>query len=704
MWNINGSKWCKPFVNSTKGFVDEISESDKAQLEKINSVREQVITPILKFKNAVKNADAKGICTAIYNSLIDFRVDEQIRKYAVGLSELNQNALAAEQGRVWDMVMEILNQMSSAIYGEKIMLKEFAKLFSLVISTEDLGTLPQGIDNVQFGQADRIRTDNPSAVFILGANEGEFPQTISKGGILSEADRQILLKNDFKLYSYGEILNIQERYFAYMACAAPRDYLHISYIGNSSREVAPSEIVTSVKSALPDIATVNCNSISDIDLIETKETAFELMSEHYFDTDVFYSSLKEYFSNDMRFPAIKSLAEDEQIKIKNNKTATELFNYNMLVSDSRIEDFYNCPFRYFCKFGLSAKPREKAEMNPMQRGTIIHYVLEMILSNYGSKKLSDMTKCEIKNLVDGYIQSYFTEQMGNVEDLSVRFKYNYIRLSKMIYGVVEQLADEFSNSDFEAKAFELKIDKDADVKPEIITLDDGGTVQIRGFIDRVDTFTKDNQRYVRVVDYKSGNKDFNLSDIMYGLNLQMFVYLFSLCSDKTAKLNGIPAGVLYMHASRNIVSFHSKSEAEMYASSDKSNSLKMKGIVLSDENNEIPKAMEHDLEGKYIPVKLKRNGELYGQFASLEQLGLLHKKINALIAEMGTELHMGNVSQNPVKNKNHKMTCEYCDYSDVCAGRRTIDERIAEDLTDDEVKTILSREFEENATMDTATE
>lgn len=703
LWNINGSKWAKPFENSTKGFTDEITNSDKKALEQINKTREELISPILRFKSAVKTKDAKIICEAIYNSLISFKADEKIREYAVNLANSGFYSLASEQGRVWDLVMEILNQIAVTIEKE-ISLKEFAHLFSLIISAEDLGTLPSGIDNVQFGQADRIRTDSPKAVFILGASEGEFPLASSEGGLLSENERRIMLENDFKLYSYNEIFDIQEKYFAYMACSSPSEKLFISYIGNTGRESAPSEIITEIKTIFPNIGEFTCSDISDISLVETKENAFELMSERYFYKDTFYSSLKKYFENDEKFFAVKSLAENENDRIMSREISTGLFDYDMYVSASRVEDFYSCPFRYYCKFGLNAKPRTKAEIDPMQRGTLIHYVLEMILTETGSKKLSKMKDSEIKSLVDKYIDEYFKSNMSTVSEPSKRFLYNYKRLSKLVYDVVIHLAKEFSMCDFEAKAFELSIDNDGAVKPETINLDDGGTVKIRGSIDRVDTFEKDGKTYVRVVDYKSGNKTFALSDIMHGLNLQMFIYLFSLCEDKSAKLNGIPAGVLYMHAARNIFTFDSKRQAESSVEAEENSSFKMKGIVLCDDDGEIPAAMEHELKGKYIPVKVKANGDLTGQLVTLEELGLIHKKINLLIEKMGEELHNGDISRSPVKNKNHKNTCEYCDYSDVCANKKLIEFNIVDDFSDSEAISNLRKEFDDNAAMDTAAE
>lgn len=696
LWNINGLKWTKPFENSTQGFVNEVTKGDKIALERINSTRERLITPIVIFKNKVSKADVKEVCAQIYYSLINFNVDKQIKNIAVKLADSNQPILAQEQGRVWELVMEVLNQLPQALDGEKLSLKEFAGIFSMVISAEDLGTLPSGIDNVQFGQADRIRTDNPSAVFVLGANEGEFPQNVNEGGLLSESDRRILLDNDFKLYSYGEILNLQERYFAYMACCCAKEKLFVSYNSGSNGAAAPSEIAVSIKNIF-DIDEITADDINDIDLIETYDNAFELMSERYLYSTPFYSSLKEYFKDDERFGSIVSLVENRDIEINDKKLSTSLFSYNMYVSASRVEDFYNCSFRYFCKFGLNAKPRKKAEIDPMQRGTLIHYVLEMILSTVGSRGLSELTEAEIASLVDKFTREYFVNEMGSAEGLSVRFKYNYRRLSNLIYSVVVHLAQEFANSDFEAKAFELGIDKDGQVKPEILSLDDGGTIQIRGSIDRVDTYEKDGERFVRVVDYKSGNKSFNLSDIMHGLNLQMFIYLFSLCEDKKAEFTGTPAGVLYMHSARNIFSFDSKSSAVSNIECEENSSFKMKGIVLEDENGDIANAMEHDIKGRFIPVKMKKNGELSGKLASLQELGLIHKKINSLVADMGMQLHLGKIHQNPFKDKNHKNTCDFCDYKDVCANRRSIENRIAEDLTDSMVKEELAKEFENNA-------
>ncbi|MDE5605238.1 MAG: PD-(D/E)XK nuclease family protein, partial [Eubacterium sp.] len=600
LWNINGvKKWSNAFEASTKGFASEITESDRKKLDRINESRSYLFEKLNHFKNALKVKNAKDIGAAIYNALISFHVNKHLKDIAETLSSFGKSILAEEQGRVWDILMNILNQLAVVLQDEEISVKDYLSLFNIMISCEDLGVLPQGLDNVQFGQADRMRADNPKAVYILGANEGEFPQAVSSGGLLSENDRVILSNNDLELYSFGETLNLQERYFAYMAASVASEKLTVTYFGNG-KNPTPSIIVTSLKKLFPNIKEIKYSDIPDLDLVESKASAFELMAERFNENTEFSESLKEYFKEDVRFGSVKKLCENEDMKIDNANLSTNLFGKDMYLSASRLEDFFNCRFRYFCKFGLMAKPRQKAEMDAMRTGTVIHYVLEKLIGEIGSEKLGKMNDGEIRIVVDKYLRYYLKNEMGGSDDFSARFTYQFLRLSKMLYSVVSRLAAEFAQSEFEAKAFELNIDKDGDVKPAVIDLEGGGTVQIRGEVDRVDVLDENGERYIRVIDYKSGNKKFALSDIIYGLNLQMFVYLFTLCNDKSSEFSGIPAGVLYMHAARAVLSADRNIEADKLIN-EENKGFKMKGLVLYDESHDILSSMEKDLGGKYIP-------------------------------------------------------------------------------------------------------
>lgn len=691
LWSISGiKKWGSCFEASPKDFAAEITESDRKKLNELNKSREYLFSRINHFKNAVKSKSAGEIGAAIYNLLISFNVNRHLKEIAEKLSAYGRNILAEEQGRVWDILMNILNQLALILGEGEISVKDYLSLFSIMTASEDLGVLPQGLDNVQFGQADRMRADNPESVYILGANEGEFPQAVTSGGLLSESDRIVLSKNELELYSFGETLNLQERYFAYMAVSMPSKRLCITYLGNG-KSPAPSVIVTSVKKMFPNIREIKCSDIPDIELIESSESAFELMAERFNDNTEFSESLKEYFSKDSRFQSVKLLAENENITIKDEKTAQSIFGSDMYLSASRLEDFFNCRFRYFCKFGLMAKPRKKAQMNAMTTGTVVHYVLERLISEVGSAQLGQMSNAEIRIIVDKYLRFYLKEKMGASEEFTARFTYQFLRLSKMLYSVAGRLSAEFSQSRFEAKAFELNIDSDGEVKPKVIPLEKGGTVQIRGEVDRVDILEENGCRYIRVIDYKSGNKKFSLSDVLYGLNLQMFVYLFTLTNDKSSEYCGIPAGVLYMHAARSVWGFDRNVDASVVLS-EENREFRMKGLVLYDEDHDILESMEKDLKGNYIPVKYTKKNGISGCFASLEELGTIGRNVEKLIADMGNMLLNGRIEQNPIHGKNHDKTCEYCDYSSVCASRRIIENRETEELSDEEVLKKLKEE------------
>lgn len=685
IWNIKGSKWKKEFTNSPKGFSEEMSDNDLKKLESINKSREYVVEKLQKFNSACKKKTSADICMAIYFSLIDFSVDDKLRGLAQSLNDSGKSVLAFEQGRVWDLLMDILDKLATISDNENITVKEFYKLFNLMIMNEDLGNIPSGLDNVQIGSADRIRCNNPYAVFVVGANEGEFPQSVSSSGLLSESDRNILIENKFKLYAYGETLNAQEKYFAYMALSAPSDRLFVSF-RNGSADGAESIIVSELKNIFLNLEVHSAEAEYSVSAAETDANTFEILASNFDDNTEFIATLKEYFADkpefESRLSAVERLSKNEDITIKNPDLARKLFKNDMYLSVSKIEDYYKCAFRYYCKFGLNARPRIKAEMNPMETGSVIHYVLECIVRDYGSKGLIELNSRQITSEVKKYLKQYLESKMGDYSEFTVRFKYRFMYLSKLISCVVLRLREEFENCDFEPKAFELSIgngENGESVKSQAINLPDGGTIQIRGSIDRVDTYTENGEQYVRVVDYKSGIKKFNLSDILYGLNLQMFVYLFTLCKSDN-ELAGKEAGVLYLHSSRKIYNVP-RNDIDLSVLKEDSDAYKMVGVVLNDEENPIAEHMEHDLRGEFIDVKCSAKNGVSGSIVSLEDMGRISRKIDSLIEQMGVELHMGKIMQKPVNSTNHNNTCEFCDYSSVCANRKEIELKEIEELS-----------------------
>ena len=258
-----------------------------------------------------------------------------------------------------------------------------------------------------------------------------------------------------------------------------------------------------------------------------------------------------------------------------------------------------------------------------------------------------------------------------------------MRLKKTVTVLMKDIAGEFLQSEFRPKLFELPIglpakeDGTEAVPAMKIPLPDGSYAYICGVVDRVDAYEKDGEVYIRVVDYKTGTKDFSLSDIYTGLNLQMLLYLFSLWNDKSGSFkkkigcdpdaNVSPAGILYYSAKipETTVDRRLDSNAVM----DKvSQTLKRSGMLISD--GDILRAMEKNLKGRYIPVKLKKDGGFTTSvpLETVEEFGKLMNDVTDKISAICEDLKNGVASAVPLKNKRHD-GCRYCSMKPICRRR-----------------------------------
>ena len=334
----------------------------------------------------------------------------------------------------------------------------------------------------------------------------------------------------------------------------------------------------------------------------------------------------------------------------------------MHISASKVEDYYNCPFRYFCKFGLRLRPRVVAELNPMNTGTVIHFVLENIVRMYGGKGLSKIGEREMRSSIRNLLDEYLENSMGGEIEKTKRFTYLYGRLTSTVYTVVSHLARELEQSRFEPVDFELRINNDGDVRPLRLRASDGSVISVYGIVDRVDVMKKDGKSYLRVIDYKTGTKVFALDDVFEGLNMQMLIYLFSIWRNGGERYGDIvPSGILYMPAYMPYTNLERHAGADaIRAEADKK--LCMNGLVLDDP--EVIEGMEQDIGGVFIPVSRKKN-EITGSLISLEMLGRLEKKVESLLVQMAESLHSGDIAGKP-HEKGQSSACDYCDYRKVC--------------------------------------
>ena len=189
--------------------------------------------------------------------------------------------------------------------------------------------------------------------------------------------------------------------------------------------------------------------------------------------------------------------------------------------------------------------------------------------------------------------------------------------------------------------------------------------QLRGFVDRVDTWQEEGRNYYRVVDYKTGKKDFDYCDILNGLGLQMLLYLFALQQQGEVLLgkHPIPAGVQYFPARVPIISADGALSDEE-AIEERQSQWKRKGLILGDDD--VLFAMENSDSPTRLSCKRKKDGTISGDIASKEQFQLLSRYVFHLLGKMADEIASGDVTPNPYTRGSAHNACRFCPYGAVC--------------------------------------
>ena len=331
----------------------------------------------------------------------------------------------------------------------------------------------------------------------------------------------------------------------------------------------------------------------------------------------------------------------------------------MRLSPSRGDKYNSCPFSYFVSGGLKIYPRGKAEITPLSSGSLIHKAIEVVVTKYGGKGISRADKDELRAVVAEIVADYISKMEGGRQALTPRNYYLFERLADSIYELAVRLGEEFEQSEFEPIAFEQSIGSDSETPPITLSLPDGTQIQVIGSIDRVDVAEIDGKRYIRVVDYKSGGKKFALTDVYYGLNMQMLIYLFSIWKEGKGKYeNTLPAGVLYMPAVAKHFTTDRLDTGEQYMKA-RNNHYKMNGLLLAEDD--VLKAMDAE-GGIFIP---KPMAQTKNSFASLEELGQLAERVQEQISLMAYRLLKGKIGAKPTISGG-RTPCEYCDYKGIC--------------------------------------
>ncbi len=674
MWGIDGEEWLSDFVKNPYGLQEKNPDEIKNKLTKYNELRLKIVSPLIALSK-LKNTTGAEYCRAIYKLIEKCRVSKHLTDYAVELDETDSN-LSQYLANGWNMINNIFDTIYTC-YGEDVLsIKEFYDILNLCFVNSTLGGVPQGLDQVSFISADRVVSLDVKNTFVLGMNYGEFPAEYKSCGIFNSTEKGFLQGLEINLCDDYISRSIEEEYMLYKALTSASDSVYmLAHSSDYSNVCDYSTTYKQIVSALNLKEEYSPSKENPFEQIETPMQAVSVLSKNnnkdglcnLAKADGVDEKTKELISNIVSF--------DSSYMPKIDKYVAKLtYGTNLYISPSKLEQFYKCPYAYFFKYGLNISTREKIDFKFMQRGTIAHYVLEKVLCK-DFEFAVNLNYNELRDLINELISEYINLTVGEGVALDGEGRYLLKRIADMLYDLVPYVVNELKLSSFKPVAFELKISENGQIPPLSIEEQDF-SAKIGGIVDRVDAAMINGKSYIRIVDYKTGTKTFKLPDILYGLNLQMLIYLCAICDD--GSLGNLPAGIIYQPLN------HIK-----HTGIDKksNNAAKAKGVVLEDV--EIVLAM--DPNGSYMPATVKADGCFSKTSSTLtnEEFQQVFKYVKQKFSSMCRSLVNGEIAPAPCNSDAQHQTCAWCDYKNICQKDR---ENIATTVTSmgkDEVMDII---------------
>ena len=345
-----------------------------------------------------------------------------------------------------------------------------------------------------------------------------------------------------------------------------------------------------------------------------------------------------------------------------------LYGGTVAMSASRLDKVKTCHFGYFMEYGLRARERKTAKFEAPEIGTFLHYLLENVLRALENGEGIGRAQPErLRALVAQYTEQYIAAVIDSYGDKSARFRYLFSRLRETACTIVENAVEEMQHSDFRPVAFELGFGGRDGQLPAITVTEGDTTLSVTGKVDRVDGWLKDGRLYLRVMDYKTGKKSFDLADVRYGLGIQMLLYLFALQRSGGTYFGRPvePAGVLYLPA-RDVILRADRAIPPEKLKASLRRELRRSGMVLAEPD--VLAAMEHEaLESPcFLPMGISRDGTISGSLASAVQLGKLGRYVDELLHRVAHEIGTGSIDADPCVRGPQESACDRCAFASAC--------------------------------------
>lgn len=649
VWGIRGSRWTAPWVSHPEGLAGKWDEKASLALEELNACRVRLVEPLNRLRNGFRKAGSLRDQVAALTAFLDeIEMQQKLQSMAEELDSQGENREAQILSQLWEILISALEQMYDILGDTHWEDEQFLRLLRLLLSQYDVGTIPPVLDAVQMGPVSAMRCHQQKHLILLGAQEGSLPGYPGSTGVLTDQERVALRQLGVPLTGgamegiqaefaeiYGVFCGAEESIRVFCSGAQP------SFIFRRLAELAGGEGKREL-----------CLDYACADPWEAGAWLARWDAEKAAGA---LGALKGY--QDICCRRSYSLGRVERDRIE------KLYGRTLNLSASQIDAHGECRMSYFLKYGLRLREQKEASVDPAEFGTYVHAVLENT-----AKCVRDMggfhqvSLEETLEIAHRYSREYALERFGQLS--SERMSYLFRRNVQELDMVVRELWTELKESLFEPRDFEVNFGSEDGLPP--IAIPNGKmNALLRGFVDRVDTWLSGGSSYYRVVDYKTGKKDFDYCDIFNGVGLQMLLYLFALRTDGEALLGdgAIPAGVQYFPARCPYLPSDGALTPEQ-AEAARQAQWKRKGILLEDEA--VIRAMEPGDSPSRLCCSVRKDGTLTGDLADREQLKLLEKYVFRLVGEMVEDIACGNVEANPYTRGASHNACAFCPYGSIC--------------------------------------
>ena len=673
-WDIRGNMWLRdvPWTLNPDGYGLDMTEERAARLEEINRIREKVRGPLSALADGLKRRPAaRDKARTLYEFAAAAGVPDALREKADALLSAGQVQLAEEYAQLWQIFCDVLDQFVEILGDTELNGEEFARLLRLVLTQYSVGTIPATLDQVKVSEITRNDRHRVRVLFLLGANDHLLPKIEKDGGVLDSDDRQALAQRDIPLSDATFDALDNELQNIYACLAQPTEQLHISWpvTDVTGAELRPSFVVERVRLLFPRLKVQREDGAYRMTL---PATALCAAGEN--------EALRRYFQGQPRYAAaLAAMARARRMERGrlSPEAVQSLYGRSIAMSASRIDRVKSCHFGYFMEYGLRARERKKAGFEAPEVGTFLHYLLENV--NREVKEQGGYGQVDdeaLRHMVKRYVERYAATQIQEYQNKSARFRYLFSRLRETAYTIILNIAREMRQSDFQPVEFELSFGGRDGHLPAITVREGGASLSVSGKVDRVDGWLHDGKLYLRVVDYKTGKKSFDLTDIRYGLGIQMLLYLFTLEREGQAYFGYpiVPCGVLYQPA-RSVILRQDRNISDEKLKAALESELRRTGLVLGEP--EVLRAMEHSaLETPcYLPISVKKDGTLSGDIATAAQLGHLGRYVDRLLHQIAGEIAHGNIDADPYARGPQDSACTYCAFASACYFDESRDKR-----------------------------